>query len=173
MRQEPTVLEVTCSRLWRLFTPRYQRWDQMCRANIRCALWFLIVKLPSLQAASSPFLDWFHPCPPCLLPAEALSSRPGISTGTPSASCVLTVTSTSSRRAISSWRGSCTVRPMREPVRDPQKATTPSLCTPKPESFADENTHACTHAHLHWPTTWMALAEGVRTVTSQSEATAF
>lgn len=124
-------------------------------------------------AASSPFLDWFHQCPLCLLSAEVLSSRPGISTGTPSASCVLTVTSTSSRRATSSWRGSCTARPMREPVRDPQKATTPSLCTPKPKSFADENTHARTHAHLHWPTTWMASAEGVRTVTSQPEAMAF
>lgn len=124
-------------------------------------------------AAFSPFLDWFHCVLSVFSPTEALSSRPEISTGTPSASCVLTVTSTSSRRATSSWRGSCTVRPMREPVRDPQKATTPSLCTPKPKSFADENTHARTHAHLHWPMTWMALAEGAPTVTSQPEVTAF
>lgn len=109
----------------------------------------------------------------CLLPAEVLLSRPGINTGTLSALCVLTVTSTSSRRATSSWRGSCTVRPTREPVRDPQKAMTLSLCTPKLKSFTDENTHASTHAHLHWPVIWMALAEGAPTVTSQTEAKAF
>lgn len=130
----------------------------MCHVNIRCALWFLTVKLPSLRQHPLPFWTGFTRVLSVFSPTEALSSRPEISTGTPSASCVLTVTSTSSRRATSSWRGSCTVRPMREPVRDPQKATTPSLCTPKPKSFADENTHARTHAHLHWPMTWMALA---------------
>lgn len=144
-------------------------------ASCKCPMCTVVPDCETAEptAASSPFLDWFHQCPLCLLPTEALSSRPGISTGTLSALCVLTVISTSNRRATSSWRGSCTVRPMREPVQDPQKATTPSLCTPKPKSFADEDMHARTHAHLHWPMTWMALAEGARTVTSQPEVTAF
>lgn len=172
MRQEPTVLEVTVLEIMKTIHNSVSE----VRPNVSCKYPMCAV-VPDCEtaeptAASSPFLDWFHSCPLCLLPTEALSSRPEISTGTPSASCVLTVTSTSSRRATSSWRGSCTVRPMREPVRDPQKATTPSLCTPKPKSFADENTHARTHAHLHWPMTWMALA-GARTITSQPEVTAF
>lgn len=109
---------------------------------------------------------------PCLLPTEVPSSRPGISTGTRSASCVLTVTSTSSRKATSSWRGSCIVRRTPEPARGPQKATTPSLCTPKLKSFTDADSHARMRARAHTyklrPMAWRLQA-----VTSQSKAGAF
>lgn len=116
---------------------------------VQCVLWSPDCETGQLTATSSlfSFSDVFTCLYLCLLPTEVLWSRPRISTGTPSALCVLIVTSTSSRKVTSSWRGSCIVRCTQEPARGPQKATTPSLCTPKLKFFTDENTHSRMRTH--------------------------
>lgn len=89
------------------------------------------------------FALWFFNLSSFSSPTAVQWWRHGISTGTLSASCVLTATSTSSKRATSSSKGSCTAKPMQEPVRSPQRATTRSLCIPKLKSL--QAGHARTH----------------------------